>query len=535
MRAASTACTVSGTAKPDGSWPNHQPPFWRARTPRSASIAISSSMKNGFPSARSASQLPNGARAVASQQRTDQLRPTAVDGRASMGAPVTPPPTGPSQAADRAVRAARSRSSAAARAPLSRRTCSRSHSSSDAQCRSSTRTAVGCSPVSSCRNPTHEAVQAVAYGQRVHRPRRREAEREAQPVAVSDPFSATSARVALQDPKVLLQHLTERPVRYPVAVREAPATSHQRLWRLPVQPLPELTQQPRLADSSVADNIGQVWFAAADDTAIGLLQVRQLTVPANEHRLQPADPARAHQRQPAYELAANDPGGLALGLDPRRAVNSNAPRTASYRPVTDQDLPRRGLRLEPRAQTLTASPVTKELPSRGRPTTTSPVFTPMRSLRRPPNSSLNRRRIPSAACSARSASSSCAAGAPKAAITASPTNFSTVPPACSISTHHRVVKTIQHRPDALGILLARKFGRPHKIGEQNSRDLPLLSWHTEILPRCQPVWPGSVTCQSQVADDCGGGATPGRPRSRRRRPRTDRESGWRLRSPQPPR
>src|SRR5262249_25596770 len=46
----------------------------------------------------------------------------------------------------------------------------------------------------------------------------------------------------------------------------------------------------------------------------------------------------------------------------------------------------------------------------------------------------------SAACSARSAWSSSAAGAPNAAIAASPTNFSTVPPAASISAAARSKK-----------------------------------------------------------------------------------------------
>ena len=40
-------------------------------------------------------------------------------------------------------------------------------------------------------------------------------------------------------------------------------------------------------------------------------------------------------------------------------------------------------------------------------------------------------RIASAARTARSGSSSCATGAPNSAITASPMNFSTVPPKCS--------------------------------------------------------------------------------------------------------
>ncbi len=57
--------------------------------------------------------------------------------------------------------------------------------------------------------------------------------------------------------------------------------------------------------------------------------------------------------------------------------------------------------------------------------TTSPDSIPTRAAR---PSSLTRSSVASAARTARSASSSCASGTPKAAMTASPANFSTVPP-----------------------------------------------------------------------------------------------------------
>ena len=56
-----------------------------------------------------------------------------------------------------------------------------------------------------------------------------------------------------------------------------------------------------------------------------------------------------------------------------------------------------------RAATLTASPDTNELPSRDRPTTTSPVLTPMRRSSWSPNTSASRRCMASPACNARSA------------------------------------------------------------------------------------------------------------------------------------
>jgi hypothetical protein len=84
---------------------------------------------------------------------------------------------------------------------------------------------------------------------------------------------------------------------------------------------------------------------------------------------------------------------------------------------------------------LTASPVTNPWPFEGSADTTSPVLTPVRTLSLTPQrrsnsmfSSSRDARIAAAAPTARSASSSCATGTPKTAITASPMNFSTVPP-----------------------------------------------------------------------------------------------------------
>jgi len=75
-----------------------------------------------------------------------------------------------------------------------------------------------------------------------------------------------------------------------------------------------------------------------------------------------------------------------------------------------------------RAATFTASPVARRSAV---PVTTSPVVSPMRACTR---SSGSASRISSAARHARKASSSWTCGTPNTAITASPMNFSTVPP-----------------------------------------------------------------------------------------------------------
>ena len=97
-----------------------------------------------------------------------------------------------------------------------------------------------------------------------------------------------------------------------------------------------------------------------------------------------------------------------------------------------------------RAAVLTTSPVTIPSPASGRAssaTSASPVFTPTRTDSDMPGSAVfsspMTSRIANAARTARSASSSCATGAPKTAITASPMNFSTVPPYASIRSRTR--------------------------------------------------------------------------------------------------
>ena len=94
-----------------------------------------------------------------------------------------------------------------------------------------------------------------------------------------------------------------------------------------------------------------------------------------------------------------------------------------------------------RAAAFTVSPVTMASPGRGSVVArTSPVFTPMRICNMTSwlctseaFTSSRRRSILIAARTARVGSSSCAVGTPNAAITASPMNFSTVPPSPSIS------------------------------------------------------------------------------------------------------
>ena len=146
----------------------------------------------------------------------------------------------------------------------------------------------------------------------------------------------------------------------------------------------------------------------------------------------------------------------------------------------------------------------------------------MRNCRSPACSS-TQSRIASAARTARSGSSSCATGAPKSAITASPMNFSTVPPKrFELSTQAGVVRR-EKGANILGIELLGARGEAHQVGEQHRDHLPLLARRAAVstmgaahseqnlapawfsCPQADTYsWPGSCTDAPPRGDLVGG-------------------------------
>ena len=70
---------------------------------------------------------------------------------------------------------------------------------------------------------------------------------------------------------------------------------------------------------------------------------------------------------------------------------------------------------------------------------------------------------------------SSAAGAPKTAMTASPTNFSDRPAGALDLGGHRVVETLEQDADALRIAIAGVGGRADEVGEQDRDQLALFA------------------------------------------------------------
>ena len=86
----------------------------------------------------------------------------------------------------------------------------------------------------------------------------------------------------------------------------------------------------------------------------------------------------------------------------------------------------------------------------------------------------NPSRIARAARTARSASSSRATGAPNTATTASPMNFSTVPPKRSALRESGVIR-LEHRADVFRVELLGLGGEADQIAKEHADDLPLLA------------------------------------------------------------
>ena len=125
-----------------------------------------------------------------------------------------------------------------------------------------------------------------------------------------------------------------------------------------------------------------------------------------------------------------------------------------------------------RAATLTASPLAKELPTRGRPLTTSPVLTPMRNPSAPPKSSARRNRIA------------------RAALGRAP-HDPRMPPArrtppsqhhrrtsqpfrhCADLVGHRLIEAVEERARVLRITPFGQRRRSNEVGEQNARQRSL--------------------------------------------------------------
>src|SRR5206468_11754242 len=113
-------------------------------------------------------------------------------------------------------------------------------------------------------------------------------------------------RVALQDAEMLLQHLREWPVGDALAVRKAPPGPPQRLRRAAAKVVPELAQEPRLADARIAENRQKLRLPLIRDLFVDTLERLHLVVAADKGSAQAPDATWAHKRERTHEASALD-------------------------------------------------------------------------------------------------------------------------------------------------------------------------------------------------------------------------------------
>jgi hypothetical protein len=185
-------------------------------------------------------------------------------------------------------------------------------------------------------------VQALARREGVQVAGDVEAERQAEHSARVEEAERRLGRIAFEQPQVLLQHLSERPVGDALAVGQAAARPPEGRRVLVAEPLPELPREPRLAHAGVAHHRHDVRAPITRDSAERRLEQSELALAPDEGAPEAADAARPHQRQGAHEAAALDPSRLALRLHRRRLLELKRATRSRNGALAGEDLGRRG-------------------------------------------------------------------------------------------------------------------------------------------------------------------------------------------------
>ena len=181
-------------------------------------------------------------------------------------------------------------------------------------------------------------LETVASRERVKMTDDIEPKCEAEDLASVEPLERQLRRIALEQAEMLLQHLTQRPVRRPRTVREAATGAAQRLGLLLGEQLPELPREPRLPDACVADDRHELRPSLLDGGAIRAAQKLELLIATDEREPEAADAARTHERQCAHEPARDDALGLSFRLDRDRRIELEGTAGGRDRALADEDL-----------------------------------------------------------------------------------------------------------------------------------------------------------------------------------------------------
>ena len=246
--------------------------------------------------------------------------------------------------------------------------------------------------------------------------------------------------VGVLDAGVVLEHLGERPVGHAVAVRQAPSPQHQRGRVAVLHAVEELAHQPALADAGVTEDRDDVRPCLLDRACVRAPQDVELGVAADHRRARGTglrgSARRSHLRGGTHVPAPVCPAGPAHPA-PRRRTRGAAWAVRSATSVSPGL--RRGLQSRGHDDRLAGDHRVARRRARRREDLAGVDADPdlQRHVVRPAEVVVDvlepcaAWRAPRAAHG--TGSSSWAFGTPNTAITASPMNFSTVPPSASIS------------------------------------------------------------------------------------------------------
>ena len=288
-------------------------------------------------------------------------------------------------------------------------------------------------------------------------------------------------RVGREHAGLRLHHLRRRPERHALAVGQRAAAAPEHEVGLGVERGRELRDEPALADARDADERDELRRAVAPRSVERVPQHVDLVRTPDERRTPPARRSAPISARGATASQAGTGSALPFATTGSAVRYSIASRVARQ-VASPTSTPSGGAAASRRFAVFTTSPDAVASPSSGRApsaTSASPVFTPTRtrSSNAGPASfrSATASRIASAARTARSGSSSRETGAPNRPITASPMNFSAVPPKRSSSARSRAAYGRLHGAHVLGIEPLRLAREADEIGEQDGDDLALFS------------------------------------------------------------
>jgi hypothetical protein len=317
-------------------------------------------------------------------------------------------------------------------------------------------------------------VELVAGRERMNPSPHVETKREAEDAPFPEPAERSLRGVALQNPEVLPEDLGEGPVGGSLAIREAAPRASQRLRTGFVELLPELADDPRLAEARISQDGHQLRATLRDCRLVGSRQPGELRLTPDEARAQAGKSTRAHQRQRPEEASRLDPLPLPLRLEDRGCPELEGAADSGCRARPDEHLA--GLRSLFEARSDVDRVAADEGAARAR---------------RPDDDFAGVHADPGGKRVAEELAQpvlhgeSCVQGPfgviflgrgrPKGCHHCVACELLDRAPGGLDLRRHRGVEALQKHADALGVLLARLRRRPDQVGEEDRRDLALVA------------------------------------------------------------